>query len=764
MESVSRFNGLNGVEVSRSELLEIIQLAKLEEQHHIKKKLTNVLLQNSDETFTLEILNPGIETIPVSMLNGLQFDDSYQTDPNGLQKAVSPDEIYKTVTDLILNTIQEVGFLPWQKEWKGTGLPTARNYVTEQPYTGINAVTLPYDTKIVNGKLVIIEPKEKDIYYLTFNQIKELGATLKAGSKGRIVTYFNFVFNYNDTKKDLRFNTVNATDFSKFAKKNKISEADMNENLEKYPILKYYNVFKATDCTNLPAKKPKPVNAEPIEIAEKIIELYPNSPKIVIGQEERAFYRGGGSDTVFMPKITAFSSESYYYSTFFHELIHSTGSHKRLDRNMTGKFGNADYAFEELIAELGAVFLCAETGILFKTIENSAKYLKNWNARLVGKMKEDKRFFFKAAAMAQKGVNYILDLNDEREPAYRKHFENQKAKETVKKAAAKKEKPATAKVENVPNGQKMAKERPNYSRKRKYIPKPKVDKNGQTALFGADGLKGYEVENVPEAVEEIAVEEKTITVQPQIVVPIQPAKTISKNPNVQKIGSTNDAAPSEFYTIDGEIGKYFQQVEKKPVHSVVITLDGEQGAGKTTMLYKIMNAFALPGNNCLFISGEEHPTSSLATKKTADYISPAAKQYIDTIGEVANVEELYALIALYDIIFIDSWQKLLRMVGTIQLDEDLRKRFHGKVFVIIFQQTTTGRTKGGAEVVFDGDIITKLVKMPRFADNYSYFDKNRYTLVPLETIRYNVASGTIYNPEEPTVIEEPKLSFTAIEI
>ena len=192
-----------------------------------------------------------------------------------------------------------------------------------------------------------------------------------------------------------------------------------------------------------------------------------------------------------------------------------------------------------------------------------------------------------------------------------------------------------------------------------------------------------------------------------------------------------------------------QAVEKKPFESVVITLDGMQGAGKTTTLYKFMNSFASTGNKCLFISGEEHPSSALAKEKVVKYLSPKAQENIDTVGEVADVKELYEYVDPYEIIFIDSWQKLQRMVGNIRLDEDLRKKFNGKVFVIIFQQTTTGRTKGGAEVVFDGDIIIKMVKANCFADNYAYFDKNRYTKVAIETIRYNIATGKVYDPTQP---------------
>jgi hypothetical protein len=217
--------------------------------------------------------------------------------------------------------------------------------------------------------------------------------------------------------------------------------------------------------------------------------------------------------------------------------------------------------------------------------------------------------------------------------------------------------------------------------------------------------------------------------------------------NIKPISQTGKSE-SEFFNVKGEIGKFLQAVEKKPFESVVITLDGEQGAGKTTTLYNFIDAFASAGNKSLFISGEEHPESSLAVEKRDKYLSNEALQNTSIVGEVENVEQLYKYIDPFDIVFIDSWQKLQRMVGNIRLDEDLRKKFNGKVFVIIFQQTTTGRTKGGAEVVYDGDIIIKMVKEKSFADNYAFFDKNRYTKIPIENIRLNIATAKTYNPNE----------------
>lgn len=264
----------------------------------------------------------------------------------------------------------------------------------------------------------------------------------------------------------------------------------------------------------------------------------------------------------------------------------------------------------------------------------------------------------------------------------------------------------------------------------------KVDSNGQASLFGV----------------------KKVT----------PNSAPKKHAKISKIALAGNDQESEFYTVAGEVGKFLQQVERKPVESVVVTLDGQQGAGKTTTLYKFMDSFAVTGNKCLFLSLEEHPASSLAKDKVSKYLSIEAQENIDTVGEVESISELYDFIKDYEIIFIDSWQKLQRMVGAIRLDEDLRKKFNGKVFVVIFQQTTTGRTKGGAEVVFDGDIIIKMVKESSFADNYAYFDKNRYTLIAIEDIRFNIASGTCYNPnakeeKEPATelqpVEEVEFNF-----
>lgn len=330
---------------------------------------------------------------------------------------------------MIINTIEKVGHLPWQKDWVGSGSDgTAKNYVSKKEYTGANFL-LNFDIKFdKEGKGYLVPIEFIQPYYLTFNQIKEANASLKKDSKARRVIYYTMIFSFDNGT--LQFKTTDREKFTEFVKANGITKEDLNKYLKKIPIIKYYNVFRADDCTGL--KFPEVVgnkNIDPIEEAQTLIDGYKNPPAYTfVG--DKAYYQPT-TDKLNMPNIKAFKKEASYYCTFFHELIHSTGAKKRLNRDMTGTFGSKPYAYEELIAELGAVFMCSESGILFQTKENSAKYLKGWNKVLVNELENDNRFFLKASAQSQKAVNYILGRNTESE-------ETEIDTEATKKIASKK--------------------------------------------------------------------------------------------------------------------------------------------------------------------------------------------------------------------------------------------------------------------------------------------------------------------------------------
>jgi ParB-like chromosome segregation protein Spo0J/KaiC/GvpD/RAD55 family RecA-like ATPase len=266
--------------------------------------------------------------------------------------------------------------------------------------------------------------------------------------------------------------------------------------------------------------------------------------------------------------------------------------------------------------------------------------------------------------------------------------------------------------------------------------------SNQGALFGAKpkGMKSPQIDAVIQAEPE---EAEAISPNEERTAPTQPPKTNSK---VRSASDRVDESKFDFFNVEGQVGQFLQRVERKPQDSVVITIDGKQGAGKTTMLYQFMEAFASGGNRSLFASLEQHPDSVLTQDKIDAYISPENRSKLDLVGDFEDQKEFYSIIEYYDVIFIDSWQKLLELVGKINLDKDLRKKFDGKVFVVIFQQTTTGRTKGGASIVFDGDIIIKMETGESFDKNYAYFDKNRYTQIAIEKLRYNIANQYVYDP------------------
>ena len=141
----------------------------------------------------------------------------------------------------------------------------------------------------------------------------------------------------------------------------------------------------------------------PIEECEAIVAGMPLRPQI--RESGQGAYYFPAKDEVSMPPLRVFDSAEAYHSTLFHELTHSTGHESRLARPdaFAGRFGSEPYAKEELVAELGAAFLCARAGIAPATLEDSAAYLENW----LKKLREDKRLIITAAGAAQRAADFI---------------------------------------------------------------------------------------------------------------------------------------------------------------------------------------------------------------------------------------------------------------------------------------------------------------------------------------------------------------------
>lgn len=280
-------------------------------------------------------------------------------------------DLYQTVTDQIIDAMQR-GVIPWKKPWKATG-GCPRN-IRGRRYRGINALLLAMHSAVSNWTHPV---------YLTFSQTKELGGTVRKGERSAMVVLWK------------------TSVPEKYAANPQACPAD-----ERKWLLRYYRVFNVAQVDGLPPQALPEIIDNGLSTIEACEEIVANMPKRPLIREsgQGAFY-SPDADEVFMPPLRAFDSAEAYHSTLFHELTHATGHDTRLARPdaFAGRFGSEPYAKEELVAELGAAFLCARAGIAPATLDDSAAYLANW----IKKLREDKRLIITAASAAQRAADFI---------------------------------------------------------------------------------------------------------------------------------------------------------------------------------------------------------------------------------------------------------------------------------------------------------------------------------------------------------------------
>ncbi len=297
-----------------------------------------------------------------------------------MTKQSTKKDVYQELTDRIIAKL-EAGVKPWQPTWSRYGL--ARNAHTGHIYTGINAFIL---------NLFSEHPIP---YYMSFKQAKAMGGKIKKGAKAERVYFYT---SYHKDADGKRINEQQAEALH-----------GMGEETQKIQFLKFYYVFNIADVEEVEIDLPQITltQHEQIEVCEQLIGNYPNAPEYIFEDADRAFY-APDIDKLNMPKLEQFKTPEAYYLTYFHELTHSTGHASRLNREgivKPAKFKSERYSREELVAEIGAAFLAGHAGICGETeLENSAAYLQGWLKLL----QDDKKLIFKAAADAQKAVNYIL--------------------------------------------------------------------------------------------------------------------------------------------------------------------------------------------------------------------------------------------------------------------------------------------------------------------------------------------------------------------
>lgn len=293
------------------------------------------------------------------------------------------DEMVKTLLEHI-----EKNPTDWQSGWNNIAAGAPYNGKTNTAYRGMNALYLAF---------LGAKRGYKDTRWVTFNQAKELGASVKKGEKSAPVIFFEFY----DRATKKAFDSRTVKDMTEEEK-----AAYLKENV--YAVMKYSSVFNAEQCHNFPERKDVAMSEE--ERANqnvKIEAIIANSSAPVRYDGGSRAYYSPGTDSIHLPVIQAFDTMQDYYATALHEIAHSTGHESRLNRDLSGGFGSESYAKEELRAELACVFMQMEQGIQLngKHITNHAAYLNSW----LEAAKKDTSVFFKAAADAQKIADYVAD-------------------------------------------------------------------------------------------------------------------------------------------------------------------------------------------------------------------------------------------------------------------------------------------------------------------------------------------------------------------
>ena len=273
--------------------------------------------------------------------------------------------VYEMVTDRIIEQLEQ-GCIPWQRPWTGVQ-SDAYNIVSKRPYSLLNQMLLKYAGS-----------------YGTFKQWQELGGHIRKGEHSEIVVFW------------------------KIQPIEEIKE-DGTKTIKQIPLLRYYNVFHISQVDGVEVKEKPIVYIEPIEEAERIKEEYKAREHIEIKEivSNKAFYSPSG-DYIQVPCKEQYTNIEEFYSTLFHEMVHSTGHKTRLDRLETGSnahFGSETYSKEELTAELGSASLLNMLGIETpKTFRNSSAYIQSW----LHVLRNDCKFIVSASSKAEKAVNYIL--------------------------------------------------------------------------------------------------------------------------------------------------------------------------------------------------------------------------------------------------------------------------------------------------------------------------------------------------------------------
>lgn len=276
--------------------------------------------------------------------------------------------VYEMVTERIISQLEN-GIIPWEKPWSGIQ-SGAYNRISKKPYSLLNQMLLNHEGE-----------------YATFKQWTDIGGHVRKGAKSEIVVFW-------------KIQPVEET------------LEDGTKEVKQIPLLRYFNVFHISQVDGVePLSKDELNDIEPIEKAESILHDYWNREGIEIEHiaSDNAYY-SPSRDLIHLPLMEQFKDANEYYSTAFHESVHSTMKETRCNRaeDRKGKlvaFGSNEYSKEELVAEIGSANLMNILGIESdKSFRNSTAYIQGW----LSKLRNDVKFIVSASGKAEEAVDYIL--------------------------------------------------------------------------------------------------------------------------------------------------------------------------------------------------------------------------------------------------------------------------------------------------------------------------------------------------------------------
>ncbi|CDL80392.1 ArdC family protein [Xenorhabdus cabanillasii] len=300
-------------------------------------------------------------------------------------------DIYQQVTDRIISALEK-GTAPWKRPWRSTDKQSGDilpiNAMTGNHYNGVNILLLWMSAEEMGTNIN---------RWLTYRQAQQLGGQVRKGERATLtVIYKSYETQAKDENNDLLFDN------------------EGQPLMEQRAMLKSNRLFNVIQCDGLPEHllseripEDKQETLSPRIRREVSTMLDATGVKLISAAQNRAFY-GPINDRIVMPLSEQFDTEADYWSTLLHEMVHSTGHASRLNREgitrIHLKFGDPIYSFEELVAEMGSAFLCAQLEVFGEV--NHDSYIEHW----LSVLKKDKKALFRACKQAREASEYLLNF------------------------------------------------------------------------------------------------------------------------------------------------------------------------------------------------------------------------------------------------------------------------------------------------------------------------------------------------------------------